>query len=522
MSADETDRLLAGEPLGLNGYDIRGTWRRPELLVEETNDCPEFPLDALPSWLGRYCESVSEVVQTPHDLAGLLGLSVLAVCAAKRCRVAVDPGWTEPLNLYAVAAMAASERKSPVYSKMTAPIRRHEAAAQLAAAPQVAGADLERRVLAGRLAAAEKSAVNSKLKKDRDMGLSEAKVLADELARLPLLKSPRLLADDVTPERLAGLLSEQSGRMAVMSSEGDIFATISGRYSGGVGNYGVFLLGYSDPLLKVDRVTREGFSVPWPALTLALTVQPPVVAECAADSRMQSRGLLGRFLWAMPKSRVGYRAVRDKAPQIQGARDYDEAITRLLNMAPDPFQDDDQRWRLMHLSAGARRLHLDLRRQIEPRLAKHQDLAEIATWAGKLAGNTARIMGLIHLATHIEHPEPWSLEISTETAAAACRIARWAIPHAEAALTPRILQHSDAQHVLEWLLQQPADVLKQTDIHKGARRRGWTVKDHLEPALHKLAERGWIRLQDTKKKGRGRPAIIWTINPLARMPVEAK
>ena len=25
-----------------------------------------------------------------------------------------------------------------------------------------------------------------------------------------------------------------------------------------------------------------------------------------------------------------------------------------------------------------------------------------------------------------------------------------------------------------------------------------------------------------KKKGRGRPAIIWTINPLARMPADAK
>ena len=522
MMRDDTDRLLAGEPLTLNGYDLRGTWRPPELLVEQTTDRPEFPLDALPSWLGRYCESVSEVVQTPHDLAGLLGLSVLAVCAAKRCRVAVDPGWTEPLNLYAVAAMAASERKSPVYSKMTAPIRRHEAAAQLAAAPQVAAADLERRVLAGRLAAAEKSAVSSKLSRDRDLALQEAKVLADELARLPLVKSPRLLADDVTPERLAGLLSEQAGRMAVMSSEGDIFATIAGRYSGGVGNYGVFLLGYSDPLLKVDRVTRAGFSVAWPALTLALTVQPSVVAECASDSRMQSRGLLGRFLWAMPKSRVGYRAVRDTAPEIQGGRDYDEAITRLLSLTADPHQDDDQRWRLMRLSAGARRLHLDLRRQIEPRLAPHQDLADISTWAGKLAGNTARIMGLLHLAEHLEHPEPWTLEISTATAAAACRIARWAIPHAEAALTPTVLQHSDAQHVLEWLLQQPADELSQSAIHKGARRRGWTVRDHLEPALAKLAERGWIRRADPPKAGRGRPSKRWAINPLARLPPEAK
>jgi hypothetical protein len=84
---DDTDRLLAGQALDLSSYDMRGTWRQPELLAEQTNACPEFPLDALPGWLSRYCASVSEVVQTPHDLAGLLGLSVLAVASAKRCRV---------------------------------------------------------------------------------------------------------------------------------------------------------------------------------------------------------------------------------------------------------------------------------------------------------------------------------------------------------------------------------------------------------------------------------------------------
>ena len=81
MIQDDTDRLLAGQALDLSSYDMRGTWRQPELLAEQTNACPEFPLDALPGWLSRYCASVSEVVQTPHDLAGLLGLSVLAVAA---------------------------------------------------------------------------------------------------------------------------------------------------------------------------------------------------------------------------------------------------------------------------------------------------------------------------------------------------------------------------------------------------------------------------------------------------------
>jgi hypothetical protein len=71
---------------------------------------------------------------------------------------------------------------------------------------------------------------------------------------------PRLVADDVTPEAAASLLAEQGGRLAVLSAEGGIFATMAGRYSGGVPSLEVFLKGHAGDLLRVDR-SRDSATV---------------------------------------------------------------------------------------------------------------------------------------------------------------------------------------------------------------------------------------------------------------------
>ncbi len=524
-STDDAERLLAGnlptDPTA-GGYDLAGRWRMPEPLADVGDAPPPFPLEALPGWLGRYVASVSHVTQTPPDLAALLALSCIAVASAKRARVEVIPGvWSEPLNLYAVCAMSASERKSPVYNMMTRPIRAHQAAEAARLAPQVARAELDRRILEGRLAAAEKDAISLKNKIEQKEAHHSAVMLAEELAELPATAAPRLLADDVTPQKLATMMSQHGGRMAILSSEGDIFGTIAGRWSGGTADMGVFLKGYSDALLMVDRSSRASEVIPWPALTIALTVQPSVVREIASSPAMRSRGLLARFIWALPPSMVGSRAVLRAPEAPEGVNDYDTALRALLTMPADPAADDDSERRMIRLSPiAADRLHR-FREMIEPRQAAYADLADLADWAGKLPGNAARLMGLLHLAANYSHPEPWTLPISGDTAAAALQIARWSIPHAEAALTPRHSQHTDAEHVLGWLLGQPADILSQTDIHRGCRRRGWTVRDNLLPILQTLAERNWIRVYTPPKTGRGRPAKRWQMNPMARA-LEAK
>jgi hypothetical protein len=131
-------------------------------------------------------------------------------------------------------------RKTEVFKRMCLPIRDHEKKLLKKAAPEIAEAETRRRIAEGRLKKAEAEA--SRAKGDEKDGLTaDAMTAAVELASMKVPAAPQLLADDVTPERLAAILSEQEGRIAVMSDEGGIFDMMAGRYSQGVPNLDVYL-----------------------------------------------------------------------------------------------------------------------------------------------------------------------------------------------------------------------------------------------------------------------------------------
>ncbi|GGM73888.1 hypothetical protein GCM10007977_089320 [Dactylosporangium sucinum] len=112
---------------------------------------------------------------------------------------------------------------------------------------------------------------------------------------------PRLVADDVTSEQAASLFAEQGGRLAVLSAEGGIFATLAGRYSG-TPNLEVFLKGHAGDMLRVDRRSRPAEHVVRPALMLGLAVQPEVPRDIAPYRRTRSAAaaasaLIPSLLW---------------------------------------------------------------------------------------------------------------------------------------------------------------------------------------------------------------------------------
>ena len=66
--------------------------------------------------------------------------------------------------------------------------------------------------------------------------------IAAELVARPILVAPRFLFDDCTPEKLASLLAQHGGRMAILSPEGGIIELMAGRYSDSrASNLGVYL-----------------------------------------------------------------------------------------------------------------------------------------------------------------------------------------------------------------------------------------------------------------------------------------
>jgi replicative DNA helicase len=508
---------LAGE-LAATTSAARGErgWE-PPIPFGVAGGLPAFPVEVLPGWLGEYEAAVATATQTPPDLAGMLALAVLATVAAGAVEVEPRPGWREPLCLFVAVGMDAGARKSSVFTALTRPVADYERQQATAALPEITETATLRRI-ADQAAAHAEAAAGKAPASQQEERQAEAIARAAEAANLVVPPVPRWLADDATPEALAGLLATY-GRIALLSPEGDVFDQMAGRYNQHTGpNLGVYLKGHAGDLLKVDRRGRPPEYVQRPCLTIGLAVQPEVLRGLAGRPGFAGRGLLARFLYSLPQSLVGRR--QPGAPPVPQAvaHRYAVELQALAASLTTPAGPADAKGpALLTLDQEAAELLLDFERDLEPRLAAGSgDLAQLAGWAAKLAGATCRLAALLHLASHLR--DGWAQPISADTFAAAVRLAGYLIEHARAVFDlmgadPRI---DDARWLLDWIGRTNQAQFSRRDAHQAARGRFRKVAD-LEPALALLEEHGWLRRVDADPagpKGGRPPSPRFLVNPL--------
>ncbi|WP_342781603.1 DUF3987 domain-containing protein [Streptomyces piniterrae] len=511
MSPDVTPEDLR-EALALGAESLPGVWAEPIPLNHQPK-LPTFPTHTLPTWLREFVDAVAEETQTPPDLAGALALAVLATAAGGRVIVQLRGRWREPTNLFVVVALPPGNRKSAVFTAMTAPLR----AAEKLLVSQAAGSIAEAEVTA-KMAheAADKAAAQAAKAEgmERDGLTAEAIALAQAADSLEVPVSPRLLADDSTPETVTTLMSEQGGRLSVMSAEGGIFDIIAGRYSG-TPNMEVFLKGHAGDWLRVDRRTRAE-NIEAPALTMGLAVQPDVLEDIGKNRGFDGRGLLARFLYALPESLVGYRKANpDPVPEHVAER-YERTITALtLSLADwtDPA--------VLRLTPEADQALSVYDQRIEPQLrARGGRLGHITKWASKLVGATARIAGLLHLAEHLE--DGYTRPITGDTMAAAIEVGDYFAQHA---LTVFDLMGADAtlaraRSLLAVLEDNGWESVSRRDLFAKLSRSEFPTVADLEPVAALLEEHGYLRSETPPRTGkRGRPpAPRYLIHPQVREP----
>jgi replicative DNA helicase len=498
-SAPTADELL-GQLAGDSTPPAAAPWEGEPVPLSAHRLLPPFPLDALPSWLADMVAGLADFTQTPPDLPGCLAVACLATAAGGRAMVEVRPGWREPTNVFVVVALPPGSRKSPVFAAMTAPILAAERALQENTAPLRARAEVEARAAHAHAAEAARTADSAYATEHGAKAIddaADAKAAADQLAVPPV---PRLVADDITPEAAASLLAEQGGRLAVLSAEGGIFATLAGRYSGQP-NLEVFLKGHAGDLLVVDRKGRDSEHITRPALTLGLAVQPEVLRDIAAMPGFRGRGLLARILYSLPATTVGRRRVGTPPPDQAVATAYKTNLRALVLTLSDRTEPV-----VLPLTRDANDAMLHLEETIEPRLHPDRgDLAPIVDWAAKYAGATARLAGLIHLAAH---RDALTRPISVQTTQAATRLGHYYLGHALAVFD---LMGADpivdnAHHVLDWIARTATTKFTRRDLFTAVSRGRFRKVTELDPVLDLLDQHGYIRPRELPPRaGAGRP-----------------
>jgi replicative DNA helicase len=502
---------------------VEDEWEEPTPLRAAV-DLPAFPVEALPDFLAAWVRAEATATQTPSDLPGMLVLATLATAAGGLARIQVRPGWQEPLNLFVVVALSPGSRKSAVFADTTRPLVRLDRDELARMRPLVVEAMT-------RKTAAEKSAnkaierVASAKTEDPAGELAKAIAAQAEAEAIMVPPLPRLLADDTTAEALASLMADQGGRIALLSAEGGPFDAMAGRYQGGGVYLDPYLKGHAGDELRIDRKGRGAEYVERPALTVGLAVQPDVLRKLPDHPGFRGRGLLARFLYALPVNTVGSRTIAPPAVPEEIAERYrvdlyalarsllDEREAAKLVGSEDPI--------VLTLTAPAAVRLTEFEAEIEPRLHPHHgDLAHIADWASKLVGAVARIAGLLHLAARLR--DGWALPVNDATITDAVTIGRYLTDHALAVFDlmggadPTL---DDARYLLAWIERNRVKSFTRRELFTALPRGRFAKVDALDPPLVLLVDHGYIRPLPLPERpaGPGRPpSPAFEVNPLWR------
>ncbi len=494
---DAAVRAIAGA--GAEPLSNTGAWEAPVEL--DAGTVPPFPVDALPPVLADYVRALAAFAEVPADLPGVLALAVAAAAVARKTTLTVRPDYREPLNIFAVVAMPSGTRKSSVFEDAETPLVDYERELLAELGPQIADAQSRARVQARELADCEaKLAKAPGEQRARLQADVQALAVAARAAAVPA--EPRVLMSDATPEAVAHGLAEQGGRLAVFSPEGDVLALLKRYSKDGAPNFECYLKAHAGDELRVDRRHAAPVTVANPALTVALAVQPDVLHGLARDRTFRERGLLARFLYAVPRSVVGERTFDGPPVSALVRTRYRDTVRWLcrwpaqaepFTLAPDAFAE----WHAFALA-------------VEAELAPGGRYAALRDWAGKLPGLVARLAGVLHA---VEGAASGRIAPTVEAAtmAAAVQLGAYAAEHALAAFgmmgaNPALF---DAGIILDWIKREGLTTFTTRDAY---RSNATLSPETAKAALAVLEERGWIRPALDEKRP-GRPAERWDVYP---------
>jgi len=471
---------------------------------------PKFPLETLPSVLRNYVKEVSSSYQVPLDLPASLVLAVCATAMGKQYNVQINPDWSEPCNIFVGIAMPPASRKSPVFKAVMTPIEEAEHREWDKDKELIKESNNKRAITEKKIKKATSEIIKVNNSDEEKVIYERIEQLQNELPNK--IQPLRLIADDVTPEKMTSLLAENNGRLSVMSAEGGIFDTIGGRYSNNAPNIDVLLKGHAGDMIRVDRMGRDSEIIYNPALTIGLTFQPSIIQNILKQPSFRGKGLLGRFLYVMPNNIIGYRNI-DTAAINPGVKvTYLNFIRTLINDLIEFEKSNHGKSLALQFSKEARHIFRHYQIQQEKYLRPGGILSDISDWGGKLSGTVARLMGILHVAKY--GSESINYNIDEETVLNATKLGDYFTEHARIAFN---LMGSDekmnhAHKIINWMIEKEKISASAREIHQALRGTFKSMSD-LRPILELLKSNNYlsVTIQQNDNVGRN-PSPVFHVH----------
>jgi len=489
----------------------------PEPFPLDDPEPPAMPPRLLDGWLARMAEEIAEATETPIELPALLCLSAVATAAQGRFSVRPEPGYFEPVNLWTAPAMKSGQRKTAVHKLATGPLVDWERAERKRTAEERQKAESKAKTLQTRITRLRAKCAAEDDPQKRDELQKEIEGVEASVPRVPV--PPRLFTQDVTPEHLGTMMTEQNERMAILSDEGGIFDVLAGRYSNGVPNLDLFLQSHSGAPVRVDRGSRPPVVLDHPLLTMGLSPQPDVLKALSTKPGFRGRGLLARFLYALPKSRMGYRALEPRRIPDDVALRYADGLLALLRVTLRYDAAAETAYpHVLALDGPAYGVWKDHQRRVEVQLREGGRFAGMTDWAGKLPGAVVRLAGLLHCVRWVQEPgNPVDRPIDADTMERAARLGDILADHALAVfdLMDGGGALEAARHIWRHVQERTLTDFTFSELWHPLRGTFRTTAD-IEPAIDVLLDHNLILPTEERRPGkRGRRGRRFRTNPRA-------
>ncbi len=489
-------------------------WREfseADIIAFNGTKAPPIPPEAVPDFPREFCLALAEDIQVPFELPLFGALGALSIACQGKFELFIKKGYVETVNLYLMCALDPGERKSAVLSVIKKPLSAWEWARK-------AETEDERKQAESMAKSLQKKAelLRGEAVKETDEKLQAElfQKVAEIEASIPIPPPiPRLTADDVTMERFAEMAYEQGERIGVLEPEGGLLDTIAGRYQNGVPNLEFPLKGKSADPVTIDRKGKPSIHMNAPLITFCFCPQPAVMKSMKDKPMFKERGLVGRFQYCLPKSRVGCRRLDSPPTPHHLMSQYETVLDRLLSFECPVTEEGKPRANILTLTPEAQKLWMKFANDVEREMKPGGEFEFMRDWATRLAGDSARIAALFHIAQNSENPmEPIEADIMGK----ALRLASVLAEHAKVAYDRMGCNQTMelAKDILEWIESDGAKFERKAGVRffrsneawkrfKG--RAGVENSEVIKEALEVLVERGFIKVIPEIHKKKGRP-----------------
>jgi hypothetical protein len=467
-----------------------------------------FPVDALPVGMQAAVREVAHSRMVDPAIPAAAFLGVAAGALGDRIHVSISSSWHTKCNLYIVAIAETGDGKSPGISPALEPLQRLEERLQAEAT--------DRR----RQARAELPRLKALIKEEGKKSHPDSKQILDIQRRIDdyeatLRSEPRIIVDDVTPERLTELLAENDGRIVAINDEGALFAHLLGMYSSSP-NLGPFLKAWDGTRLTMDRKgangqVRTAIIVNSPRMTMLAAVQPRVIVDLGGNRHkaLRQRGVLGRLLVCWPQPMAGKRNLRDQ-PRDSHLRFVDTWNSHVEQLALSA----DEYW--LTFSAEAYNEFVEWHDRLEARLPAGEVYSEVKDFVVKIREQVARIAALFAVLDGV-HDNPEKVEVGPQHVTQAIRLGEYFVRTAMAVVEswqdrPVAL----AQKLIAKVIRQRKPNFTVRDAYRLAKAK----KEDVLHALELLDSHGYVRPADPEvgfgqvnDRGVGRVSPTVVLNP---------